>query len=52
MYDEETAECFIIDLTETNIADNENENISVKEDIEWYISSPKSGENDEWFKEE
>ncbi|CAG8757141.1 16154_t:CDS:1, partial [Funneliformis caledonium] len=52
MYDEETAECFIIDLIETDIADNEYENNSIKEDIEWHITSPESGENDEWFKEE
>ncbi|CAG8761245.1 15311_t:CDS:1, partial [Funneliformis caledonium] len=52
MYDEETAEYFIIDLTETDIADDEDENISIKEDIEWHISSPKSRENDEWFEEE
>ena len=46
MYDEETAECFIINLTETDIADDEDENISIKEDIEWHISSPESKEND------
>ncbi|CAG8760450.1 227_t:CDS:1, partial [Funneliformis caledonium] len=40
-------ECFIIDLTETDIADDEDENISIKEDIEWHISSPESGKNDE-----
>ncbi|CAG8712370.1 4373_t:CDS:1, partial [Funneliformis caledonium] len=44
MYNEETAECFIIDFTETDIADDEYENNSIKEDIEWHISSPKSGE--------
>ncbi|CAG8765044.1 4781_t:CDS:1, partial [Funneliformis caledonium] len=42
-----TAECFIIDLTETDIADDEYENNSIKENIEWHISSPESGENDE-----
>jgi len=52
MYDEETAECFIIDLTETDIADDEAENISTKEDIEWHISSSESAENEEWFEEE
>jgi hypothetical protein len=51
MYDEETVECFIIDLTEMDIAVDEDENISIKEDIEWHISSPESGESDEWFEE-
>ncbi|CAG8771026.1 1515_t:CDS:1, partial [Funneliformis caledonium] len=44
MYDEETAECFIIDLTEMDIANDEYENDSVKEDIEWHVSSPESEE--------
>ncbi|CAG8743545.1 15516_t:CDS:1, partial [Funneliformis caledonium] len=52
MYDEKTTECFIIDLTETVIADDEDENISIKGDIEWHISFPESEENDEWFEEE
>ncbi|CAG8764838.1 14635_t:CDS:1, partial [Funneliformis caledonium] len=34
------------------IADDEDENVSIKEDIEWHISSPESGENEEWFEEE
>ncbi|CAG8611052.1 8603_t:CDS:2, partial [Funneliformis caledonium] len=25
---------------------------TIKENIEWHISSPKSGESEEWFKEE
>ncbi|CAG8773707.1 7554_t:CDS:1, partial [Funneliformis caledonium] len=40
----ETAECFIIDLTETDIADDEYKDNSIKEDIEWHISSPESEE--------
>jgi hypothetical protein len=54
MYDEETAECFLINLTETDVADDENENNSVKnpEEIEWHISSPESVEDNDWFEEE
>src|SRR5688500_19882239 len=52
MYDEETVECFIIDLTETDIADDEDENVSIKEDIKWHISSSESVEDNEWFEEE
>ena len=49
MYNEETAECFIVNLTETDIADNESENNSIRdpEEIEWYISSPESVEDNE-----
>ncbi|CAG8597310.1 4914_t:CDS:1, partial [Funneliformis caledonium] len=47
-----TAKCFIIDFTETDMADDEDKNISMKEDIEWHISFPESGKNDKWFKEE
>ena len=54
MYDEKTAECFIINLTKTNIADDESENNSIRDpkEIEWHISSPESVEDNEWFKEE
>ena len=49
MYDEETAECFLIDLTETDIADDKSEPNSIRnpEEIEWHISSPESVENNE-----
>ncbi|CAG8501936.1 7389_t:CDS:1, partial [Funneliformis caledonium] len=34
------------------MADDEDENISIKGDIEWHIFSSKSGESDKWFEEE